>query len=43
VEPEEERRQWLFHVMVSERYASWRQTQDVSNWENQPFEDLSQK
>jgi len=43
VEPEEERRQWVFHVMVSERYASWRQTQDVSHWENQPFEELSQK
>jgi hypothetical protein len=43
VEPEEERRQWVFHVMVSERYASWRQTQDVSHWEDQPFEELSQK
>lgn len=43
VEPEEERRQWVFHVMVSERYASWRQTQDVAHWENQPFEELSEK
>src|SRR6266404_7557118 len=44
VEPEEERRQWVFHVMVSERYASWRQTQDVTNWDSIPFgEELSQK
>ena len=43
VEPEEERRQWVFHVMVSERYASWRQTQDVAHWTNEPFEELSQK
>ena len=27
VEPEEERRHWCFHVMVSERYSDWRQTQ----------------
>ena len=27
VEPEEERRQWVFHVMVSKRYADWRQSQ----------------
>src|SRR5580693_8365924 len=43
VEPEEERHQWVFHVMVSERYTNWRQTQDVAHWENQPFEELSQK
>jgi hypothetical protein len=43
VEPEEERRQWVFHVMVSERYASWRDTQDVAHWDNVPFEELSQK
>ncbi len=29
VEPEEERRHWCFHVMVSERYADWRQSQTV--------------
>lgn len=29
VEPEEERRQWVFHVMVSERYSEWRQTQTI--------------
>jgi len=43
VEPEEERRQWVFHVMVSDRYASWRLTQDVVHWDNEPFEELSQK
>jgi hypothetical protein len=26
IEPEEERRQWVFHVMVSSRYSDWRQT-----------------
>jgi hypothetical protein len=29
VEPEEERRHWCFHVMVSDRYNDWRQTQTV--------------
>jgi Family of unknown function (DUF5715) len=29
VEPEEERRQWVFHVMVSGRYAEWRETQTI--------------
>ncbi|MGE5053232.1 MAG: DUF5715 family protein [Acidobacteriota bacterium] len=29
VEPEEERRQWVFHVMVSGRYAEWRETQTL--------------
>jgi hypothetical protein len=43
VEPEEERRQWVFHVMVSERYAGWRQSQDVVQWDSVPFEELSQK
>jgi hypothetical protein len=27
VEPEEERRHWCFHIMVSDRYDEWRQTQ----------------
>jgi Family of unknown function (DUF5715) len=27
VEPEEERRHWCFHIMVSDRYDDWRQTQ----------------
>ena len=28
-EPEEERRHWCFHVMVSDRYSDWRQTQTI--------------
>ena len=43
VEPEEERRQWVFHVMVSERYSSWRETQDLSHWEFEPEVEVSQK
>ncbi len=27
VEPEEERHQWVFHIMVSDHYSDWRQTQ----------------
>jgi hypothetical protein len=29
VEPEEERHQWVFHIMISGRYADWRETQDI--------------
>jgi Family of unknown function (DUF5715) len=29
VEPEEERHQWVFHIMVSGRYSEWRETQDI--------------
>jgi hypothetical protein len=29
VEPEEERRHWCFHIMVSGRYTDWRETQDI--------------
>lgn len=29
VEPEEERRHWCFHIMVSGRYDEWRQTQTI--------------
>ena len=43
VEPEEERRQWVFHIMVSERYAGWRESQDVVHWNNESPEELSQK
>ena len=28
VEPQEERHQWVFHIMVSGHYADWRETQD---------------
>ncbi len=29
VEPEEERRHWCFHIMVSDRYSDWRQSQTI--------------
>jgi len=29
VEPEEERRHWCFHIMVSGLYSDWRQTQSI--------------
>lgn len=29
VEPEEERHQWVFHIMVAGRYSDWRDTQDI--------------
>jgi hypothetical protein len=29
VEPEEERHQWVFHIMVSGHYSEWRVTQDI--------------
>jgi hypothetical protein len=29
VEPEEERRHWCFHIMVSDKYEEWRQTQTL--------------
>ena len=35
VEPEEERRQWVFHIMVSGHYSEWRQTQTIVPLEHQ--------
>jgi hypothetical protein len=29
VEPEEERHQWVFHIMVSGHYSEWRETQNI--------------
>jgi hypothetical protein len=44
VEPEEERHQWVFHIMVSERYGAWRETQDAVHWDFQPTSiELSEK
>jgi len=37
VEPEEERRHWCFHIMVSDRYSDWRQNQTI--FPRQPAED----
>lgn len=36
VEPEEERRQWVFHIMVSGHYAEWRETQSINPIEPPP-------
>ncbi len=38
VEPEEERRHWCFHVMVSDRYQDWRQNQSIFP-QHRPVED----
>lgn len=38
VEPEEERRHWCFHIMVSGRYDEWRQTQSIIPIERQEEE-----
>jgi len=35
VEPEEERHQWVFHIMVSGHYAEWRESQTVVPMERQ--------
>jgi Family of unknown function (DUF5715) len=37
VEPEEERRQWVFHVMVSDRYVDWREAQTIVPVEPRPI------
>ena len=37
IEPEEERRHWCFHIMVSDRYSDWRQSQTI--FPRQPAED----
>lgn len=36
IEPEEERRQWVFHIMVSARYDDWRETRMLAG--NPPVE-----
>jgi hypothetical protein len=40
VEPEEERRQWVFHIMVSGHYSEWRQTQTIVPLEHQDQQNL---
>ena len=44
VEPEEERRHWCFHIMVSGHYAEWRETQTIVPIErpDQPKTDVPQ-
>lgn len=34
IEPEEERRHWCFHIMVSGRYVYWRQTRMLAHEQN---------
>ena len=38
VEPEEERHQWVFHVMVSDRYSEWRESRMLAG-ENRDVDD----
>ena len=38
VEPEEERHQWVFHIMVSGHYSEWRETQNIVPVEHQDDE-----
>ena len=38
IEPEEERHQWVFHVMVSDRYADWRDAEASAVAAAQPNE-----
>jgi hypothetical protein len=34
IEPEEERRHWCFHIMVSGRYSAWQQTRMLAQQQN---------
>jgi hypothetical protein len=38
IEPEEERRQWVFHVMVSGRYTDWRESRLLAGEQPHPEE-----
>ena len=38
VEPEEERRQWVFHIMVSDRYAEWRGGHELASSQPDPLQ-----
>lgn len=42
IEPEEERRQWVFHVMVSDRYSEWRNSQTVMAVDRSPDTETAQ-
>jgi hypothetical protein len=35
IEPEEERHQWVFHVMVSDRYTDWREAKMLAGEQNE--------
>jgi len=42
VEPEEERHQWVFHVMVSGRYTDWRESKMLAGEQVTPESEVSQ-
>jgi hypothetical protein len=43
IEPEEERRQWVFHIMVSDRYSEWRESQVLAGQpQGQPQEPIEE-
>ena len=39
VEPEEERHQWVFHVMVSGRYTDWRESKSLAGEQQDEAQD----
>jgi hypothetical protein len=39
IEPEEERRQWVFHVMVSDHYSDWRESKMLAGAEQQEYDE----
>jgi hypothetical protein len=39
IEPEEERHQWVFHVMVSGRYTDWRESKMLAGEQPVPESD----
>ena len=43
LEPEEERRQWVFHVAVSGRYADWREAKTAAGESPSPLSDPEQR
>lgn len=42
IEPEEERRQWVFHIMVSDRYAEWRDSKSFAGQPQETSDDAPQ-
>jgi hypothetical protein len=39
IEPEEERRQWVFHIMVSDRYTDWRESKLLAGQQPEPVDE----
>ena len=42
VEPEEERHQWVFHVMVSDRYSEWRESRMLAGEDRESDDEPAQ-